>query len=77
MATYTNWPEERGNGHQMDDYKATGLAEGFVEPESEDDPEGELRAAWQYLHDTGLGYRLQGFFGRTLYRLRAEGEIME
>lgn len=62
------------NGYEMDDYKATGLAEGFVEPES-DDPAEETRAAWQYLHNTGLAYRLQGWFGRTAQDLIAQGEI--
>lgn len=55
----------------MDDYTATGIAEGFIEC---DDPE-QIRAAWQHLHDTGLGYRLQGWFGRTLTTLIAAGEV--
>lgn len=44
----------------MDAYTATGLAEGFIETDDEE----QIIAAWQYLHDTGLAYRLQGWFGR-------------
>ena len=55
----------------MTDYRATALAEGF---ETTDDPE-EVRAAWQHLVDTGLAYRLQGWFGRTAERLIEAGEI--
>jgi len=73
--TYLDWPNERGNGYKMDDYKATGLAEGFVDPVS-DDPKAEITAAWQYLHDTGLAYKLQGSFGRGAQHLIAEGIIL-
>ena len=45
---------------KLDDYTATGLAKGFVEAESEE----QIIKAWQYLHDTGLAYKLQGWFGR-------------
>jgi hypothetical protein len=31
--------------------------------------------AWQYLHDTGLAYRLQGWFGRTAQSLIDQGII--
>ena len=55
----------------MDNYMAVGLAEGFIEAESEE----QVIAAWQYLHDTKLGYQLQGFFGRTLNQLLNEGII--
>lgn len=57
-----------------DVYRAVGLAEGFVEP-STDDPEVEVLTAWQVLHDTGRAYQLQGFFGRTAQRLIADGLI--
>ena len=56
---------------QLDAYTATGIAEGFIEC---DDPE-QVRAAWQFLHDTRLGYQLQGWFGRTLRDLIAAGEV--
>jgi hypothetical protein len=55
----------------MDNYTAVGLAEGFIEAESEE----QVIEAWQYLHDTKLGYQLQGFFGRTLNQLLNEGII--
>lgn len=57
----------------MDDYTATGIAEGFIEAESED----QIIEAWQHLHDTGLAYRLQGWFGRTAQNLIAQGIISE
>jgi hypothetical protein len=56
---------------KMDAYNAVGIAEGFVEAESEE----QVIEAWQYLHDTGLGYQLQGFFGRTLQRLIEGGYV--
>ena len=55
----------------MDSYNAIGLAEGFIEAESEE----QVIEAWQYLHDTRIGYGLQGFFGRTLQQLLDEGII--
>jgi hypothetical protein len=55
----------------MDSYKAVGIAEGFIECEDED----TIIEAWQYLHDTRIGYGLQGFFGRTLQQLLDEGVI--
>ena len=45
----------------MDDYLAVGIAEGFEPAESEE----QVLEAWQYLVDTGLAYKLQGWFGRT------------
>lgn len=56
---------------KMDDFTATGLAEGFIEAESRE----QVVEAWQYLHDTGLAYRLQGWFGRTAQDLIANGII--
>jgi len=56
----------------MTDYMAVGLAEGFEEAESEE----EVIAAWQHLHDTGLAYKLQGWFGRRAAELLAEGVIV-
>lgn len=57
----------------MDNYTAVGIAEGFIQAESEE----QVLQAWQYLHDTKLGYQLQGFFGRTLNQLINEGMINE
>ena len=47
-----------------------GLAEGFVEG-----TEKEIIEAWQYLHDSGQAYKLQGWFGRTAQHLLNEGII--
>tara|TARA_Y100001968_G_C19085734_1_gene585226 strand:- start:142 stop:327 length:186 start_codon:yes stop_codon:yes gene_type:complete len=55
----------------MDSFTATGLAEGFIEAESEE----QIIEAWQYLHDTGLAYKLQGWFGRTAQQLINDGII--
>ena len=55
----------------MNNYTATGLAEGFIEAESEE----EIIEAWQYLHDTGIAYTLQGWFGRTAQQLIQDGII--
>lgn len=55
----------------MDNYQAVGIAEGFIEA----DNEAQVLQAWQHLHDSGLGYQLQGFFGRTLNQLLNEGLI--
>lgn len=57
----------------MDDYKAIGIAEGFIPCDSEE----QLLEAWQHLHDTRLGYKLQGWFGRTLKNLIQSGFIKE
>ena len=51
-------------------YRATGLAEGFIEG-----TEQEVMEAWQYLHDTRLAYKLQGWFGRTAQQLINDGII--
>lgn len=54
----------------MDSYRAVALAEGF-----EDGTEEEILSAWQYLVDTGLAWRLQGWFGRTASALIDAGYI--
>lgn len=56
---------------KFDSYTAVGIAEGFIEAESEE----QVIDAWQYLHDTGLAYQLQGIFGRTARNLIANGII--
>lgn len=53
----------------MDSYTATGLAEGFIEAESEE----QVIEAWQTLIDTGLAWQLQGWFGRQARALIEEG----
>jgi len=55
----------------MDNFTATGLAEGFIEADSEE----QVIEAWQHLHTTGLAYQLQGFFGRTAQQLIEQGVI--
>jgi hypothetical protein len=55
----------------LDNFTAVGIAEGFIEAEDEE----QVIAAWQHLHDTGLAYQLQGFFGRTAQSLLEQGVI--
>ena len=57
----------------MTPYLATAIAEGFCEGEGAS--EEEQIEAWQYLHDTGLAYTLQGWFGRTAHDLINQGVI--
>ena len=56
--------------NNITDYQAVGLAEGFEEGTPE-----QVIEAWQHLHDTGLAYKLQGWFGRTAQSLIQEGVI--
>lgn len=49
----------------MDSYTATGIAEGFIEAESQD----QVIEAWQTLINTGLCWQLQGWFGRQARQL--------
>ena len=55
----------------MDNYKAIGIAEGFIEAENE---QQEIDA-WQHLVDTGIVWKLQGWFGRNAARLIDNGII--
>jgi hypothetical protein len=54
-------------------YLASAIAEGFCEGETA--TEDETIAAWQYLHDTGLAYSLQGWYGRMVQSLITQGVI--
>ena len=58
--------------NNITDYQAIGLAEGF-----EEGTEEQIIEAWQHLHDTGLAYKLQGWFGRTAQSLIEQGVIYE
>ena len=55
----------------MDNFTAIGVAEGFMEAESEE----QVIEAWQHLVDTGLAWQLQGSFGRTAEALIEQGVI--
>jgi len=53
----------------MTTYEAVGLAEGFVEAESEE----QIVEAWQHLINTGMVWSLQGWFGRVANILIEKG----
>jgi hypothetical protein len=55
----------------MDSYTATGIAEGFIEVDSEE----QVIEAWQTLVNTGVAWTLQGSFGRTARQLIDQGFI--
>ena len=57
----------------MDNYTAVGIAEGFIEAETDE----QVLQAWQHLVDTGLVWGLQGWFGRTARQLIDEGFITQ
>ena len=57
----------------MDNYTAVGIAEGFIEAETDK----QVLQAWQHLVDTGLVWSLQGWFGRTARQLIDEGFITQ
>ena len=57
----------------MDNYTAVGIAEGFIETETDE----QVLQAWQHLVDTGLVWSLQGWFGRTARQLIDEGFITQ
>ena len=57
----------------MNTFDAVGIAEGFIEAESQE----QVIEAWQYLIDTGMAWKLQGWFGRTASHLIGEGICQE
>ena len=56
----------------MNPLEAIGIAEGFIEADSEE----KYVEAWQYLLDTGLVWSLQGWFGRTAVSMIKAGQII-
>jgi hypothetical protein len=56
----------------MNPLEAIGIAEGFIEADSEE----KYVEAWQYLLDTGLVWSLQGWFGRTAVAMIEAGQII-
>jgi hypothetical protein len=54
----------------IDNYNAVMIAEGAIEADEDKQIE-----AWQHLVDTGLAWRLQGWFGRTAMDLIKQGVI--
>jgi hypothetical protein len=61
--------ENQTSQETFDDFTAVGIAEGFIDCDSEDD----MIKAWQHLVDTGLAWKLQGWFGRTAHDLIEQG----
>jgi hypothetical protein len=59
----------------MTPYLASAIAEGFCEGENA--TREQQIEAWQYLHDTGLAYSLQGWYGRTAKDLLDHGIIQD
>ena len=49
-----------------------GIAEGFVENDSEE----KYIEAWQFLLDTGMVWGLQGWFGRTAVAMIEAGQLV-
>jgi hypothetical protein len=72
IATDTHYLNVLEIMNNITDYRAVGLAEGFEEGTKE-----EIIEAWQHLHDTGLAYTLQGWFGRAASNLIEQGIINE
>lgn len=63
----------KGGAAPMDLVTAAMIAEGVTQPESEQ----QLIEAWRRLHDSGLAYQLQGWFGRRARELLAAGVIAD
>ena len=58
----------------MSNYEAIAIAEGFADFEP---TEEQFIEAWQHLIDTGLCWRLQGWFGRAAQNLIDNGFCKE
>jgi len=59
---------------KLDSYTACAIVEGF---DGETHSEEEQIEVWQYLVDTGLAWKLQGFYGRTAHDLINAGILSE
>lgn len=57
---------------KMDTYTACAIAEGF---DGENHTMSEVHDAWQYLVDTGMAWKLQGWYGRNAESLIERGVI--
>ena len=57
----------------MSNSEAIDIAEGYCDAESKE----QYYAAWQHLIDTGLAWKLQGWFGRTAMYLIEQGVCYE
>ena len=53
----------------MDTLTAIGIVEGIIDAETED----QIIEAWQTLIDTGICWRLQGWFGRNAQKMIEAG----
>lgn len=73
MKTLNNLYRETKEYKKMTKYLACAIAEGFCEGEGAS-MDTQL-TAWQWLHDTKLAYKLQGFYGRTATLLVEEKAI--
>ena len=62
---------EQTSEQTFDDFTAVGIAEGFLECDSQED----MLKAWQHLVDNDLVWKLNGWFGRTATDLINEGLI--
>lgn len=56
----------------MEPMEAIGIAEGFIENDSEE----KYVEAWQFLLDTGMVWSLQGWFGRTAVAMIEAGQLV-
>ena len=63
----------------MTQFEAMGIAEGWIENpgKTREEKESIATQAWQMLIDTGLAWKLQGWFGRTAKRLIEDGTCTE